>query len=160
MGDKIKELESILSELEIKTNKRKKKLIILYILIEIVFTLLLVLYHFVINKNADSFNSFIHITLPILTSLLMLPLILDFFTGLSVLQNKKKRLVDEINYLKNIQKRTFYGEIHLITGEKVEGVFIKPFFDSVELLVLLGQNKRINLITKRIIYYAQRSKVQ
>ncbi|ATC37753.1 MULTISPECIES: hypothetical protein [Elizabethkingia] len=130
MGDKIKELESILSELEIKTNKRKKKLIILYILIEIVFTLLLVLYHFVMNKNADSFNSFIHITLPILTSLLMLPLILDFFTGLSVLQNKQKRLVDEINYLKNIQKRTFYGEIHLITGEKVEGVFIKPFFDS------------------------------
>ncbi|NHQ79860.1 hypothetical protein, partial [Elizabethkingia miricola] len=88
------------------------------------------LYHFVINKNADSFNSFIHITLPILTSLLMLPLILGFFTGLSVLQNKQKRLVDEINYLKNIQKRTFYGEIHLITGEKVEGVFIKPFFDS------------------------------
>lgn len=76
--------------LKLKQIKEKKKLIILYILIEIVFTLLLVLYHFVINKNADSFNSFIHITLPILTSLLMLPLILDFFTGLSVLQNKQK----------------------------------------------------------------------
>lgn len=90
MGDKIKELESILSELEIKTNKRKKKLIILYILIEIVFTLLLVLYHFVINKNADSFNSFIHITLPILTSLLMLPLILDFLLDYQFYKTNKK----------------------------------------------------------------------
>ncbi|MDV3789346.1 hypothetical protein CMU16_18300 [Elizabethkingia anophelis] len=130
MEDRIKELESTLEEDIAKGTKLKKKLFIIFILVETLWILLLVIYHFIINNKTDSFNSFVHMTLPILISLLIFPLLLDFLSGLSVLQNKQKRLVDEINYLKNIQKRTFYGEIHLITGEKVEGVFIKPFFDS------------------------------
>lgn len=90
MEDRIKELESTLEEDIAKGTKLKKKLFIIFILVETLWILLLVIYHFIINNKTDSFNSFVHMTLPILISLLIFPLLLDFLVDYQCYKTSKK----------------------------------------------------------------------